>query len=461
MSSSSPQVVQSVATELPVIAPSPAEAHPVVVPAPPEAPRSRKKWWIAAAVLIVVAAAWGVTRSLRARSATNTAQAVRTSTVTRGEFIRTLRVTGTTEATQSYVVAAPTLTGGNLGSLIITHMAKAGAHVRKGDLLVEFDRQNQIKNALDKEAEYTDLVEQIKKKRAEQAILQSKDESELHQAEDAMKSAELETRRNEVVSKIDAEKNVANLEEARARFKQLQETFQLKRAASAAEIKVLEIQRDRSRGAMEHSKNNAAKMAIVAPLDGVVVLNSIWKGNQMGEIQEGDEVRPGVPFMQVMNPESMQVRARINQADVPWLDIGLPVKIHLDAYPGLLLNGKLDRLSAIGVTSGMSAKVRNFTGLFEIQGSDPRLMPDLSAGIDIVLERVGDSLIVSRDALYMDAGGAYVWVKRGQSFEREAVKLGPIADDEAVVTSGLNAGDVVLRNPKASPASASQALQGK
>jgi multidrug efflux pump subunit AcrA (membrane-fusion protein) len=228
----------------------------------------------------------------------------------------------------------------------------------------------------------------------------------------------------------------------------LRETFQLKRQAGTAAIKVLEIQRDRAKGAMEHSRNNADKMSIRAPLDGNVVLNSIWKGNQMGEIQEGDEVRPGVPFMQVINPESMQVRARINQSDVPWLDTGLPVRIHLDAYPGLLLNGKLQRLAAIGITSGLSTKVRTFTGLFEIQGSDPRLMPDLSAGIDIVLERVGDSIIVTRDALYMDAGGAYVWVKRGQSFEREAVKLGPIADDEAVVTSGLNAGDVVLRNPQ-------------
>lgn len=450
MSFSRPQIVQSVVAEIPVSASPPLPSHPVAVPETPEPPKSKKKWWVATAVVVVMAAAWGVTHSLRARSTSNTSQTVRTATVTRGEFVRSLRVTGTTEATQSYIVAAPTMTGGGLGSLIITHMAKAGARVKKGDLLVEFDRQNQIKNALDKEAEYNDLVEQIKKKGAEQAILRAKDESELHQADDAAKSAELETRRNEVVSKIDAEKNLTNLEEGKARLKQLQETFQLKRQASAAEIKVLEIQRDRARGAMEHSKSNADKMAIKAPLDGVVVLNSIWKGNQMGEIQEGDEVRPGVPFMQVMSPESMQVRARINQADVPWLDIGLPVKIHLDAYPGLLLNGKLQRLAAIGLTSGMSNKVRTFTGLFEIQGSDPRLMPDLSASIDIVLERVGDSLIVPRDALYTDAGSAYAWVRHGQSFEREAVKLGPIADDEAVVTSGLNAGDVVLRNPRKS-----------
>lgn len=447
VSSSSPQIVQSVATELPVSAP-PQPPPPVVMPSAPEPPKSRI-WWIAAAIAVVVLiAGFALTQSLRARKASSTSQSVRTATVIRGEFVRTLRVTGTTEATESYVVAAPTLTGQNLGSLIITHMAQAGQHVKKGDLLVEFDRQAQIKNALDKEAEYNDLVEQIRKKQADQAIARAKDESELHQAEDAAKSAELETRRNEVVSKIDAEKNLANLEEARARLQQLQETFQLKRAANLAEIKVLEIQRDRAKSAMDHSKSNAQKMEIRSPLDGAIVLNSTWKGNSMGEIQEGDEVRPGVPFMQVMNPNRMQVRARINQADVPWLDVGQTVKIHLDAYPGLELPGHLQRLAAIGLTSSMSQKVRTFTGLFEIEGADPRLMPDLSAAIDIVLERRGNSLIIPRDALYIDAGGSYVWVKRGQTFEREPVKLGPIADDDAVVTAGLSEGDVVLRNPQ-------------
>lgn len=448
MSSSSPRIVQSVATELPLSAPPPVVTPPAPIHEIPEPPRSRKTWIVAAVVLVVVLGAWALVRAVGGRANTATAQAIRTATVVRGEFVRTLRVTGTTEATESYVVAAPTLTGGGLGSLIITHMAKAGARVQKGDLLAEFDRQAQIKNAQDKQAEYEDLVEQIKKSQADQAIAQAKDESELHQADDAVKTAELETRRNEVVSKIDAEKNLTNLEEAQARLKQLQETAQLKREARAAAIRVLQIQRDRSRAAMQHSQDNAAKMSITAPLDGVVVLNSVWKGNAPGEIAEGDEVRPGVPFMQVMNPHSMQVRARINQADVPWLDIGLPVRIHLDAYPGLLLHGKLQRLAAIGVTSGLSDKVRTFTGLFEIDGSDPRLMPDLSAGIDIVLERVGDSIIVPRDALYTDAGGTYVWVKRGESFEREAVKLGPIANEEAVILSGVNAGDVVLRNPQ-------------
>src|SRR5581483_10164201 len=289
-------ILNRAAAEMPVLAPPPATAP--APPAPAERPPSRRRWWIGALILAAIAVAVTVAVTLRSRgSSTQGTESVRTAVIERRDFVRTLRITGTVEATQSYIVAAPSLTGGGFGSMVIPRLATAGSKVKKGDLLVEFDRQAQIKNALDKRAEYRDLVEQIKKKQAELAIARVKDETELKQAEDAVRAAELEVSRNEVVSRIDAEKNQANLEEARARLKQLQETFQLKRRAAQAELRVLEIQRDRARRAMVHAERNAEKMAVRAPLDGTVVLNTIWKSGQMGEVQEGDEVRAGVPFM--------------------------------------------------------------------------------------------------------------------------------------------------------------------
>ncbi len=441
-------VVRSVATELPspeTLPPQPAPG-PTLVPPPPK--RSRKKLWIIAGVaLLIVIAATAI--ALSRRSKAGPVDTIRTATVVRHEFLRTLRVNGTVEATESYIVSAPTLTGGNLNSLIITHLATSGQPVKKGDLIVEFDRQGQIKNALDKQAEYRDLEEQIKKKAAEQAIARAKDETELHQAEDAVSAAEWETRRNEVVSKIDAEKNLANLEEARAKLKQLQQTFQLKRQAARAELRVLEIQRDRAHSAMLHAESNAKRMEVRAPMDGTVVLNAIWKGGQSVEVIEGDEIRSGQPFMQVMNPQSMQVRSRVNQADVGWIRAGEPVQVRLDAYPGLVLPGRVERVAAVGLTSGMNNKVRTFTAVFTIQGSDPKLMPDLTAAVDTEIERIPNALIIPRDALMNDAGGAYVWVQRGQSFEREPVKVAAVSDTEAALESGVDAGAVVLRNASA------------
>ncbi len=446
-------LAHSVATDLrPIVTPGDAAPPPGVEPPTPSSHRSRPKLlWSMAVVALVLLAAWALT-SVRAGARSPSADTIRTATAERREFIRSLRVTGTVEATQSYIVTAPTLTGasgagGGFSTLIITHMAAAGSKVKKGDLLVEFDRQNQIKNALDREAEYRDLLEQIKKKQAEQAVARTHDETELHQAEDAAKTAELETRRNEVVSRIDAEKNLANLEEARARFKQLKETFELKRQAARAELRILEIQRDRAAAAMRHAQVNADKMEVRAPLEGTVVLNAIWKGGQSAEVQEGDEIRSGQPFMQIMNPQSMLVRSRVNQADVPLIHVSQAVAVRLDAYPGLVLPGRVERVSSIGLTSGMSPKVRTFTVLFSILGADAKLMPDLTASVDVELLKIPNSILIPRDALLTDAGGSYVWVKRGSTFEREPVKVAAIGETDAAIESGLDAGAVVLRTP--------------
>ena len=53
----------------------------------------------------------------------------------------------------------------------------------------------------------------------------------------------------------------------------------------------------------------------------------------MVEIQEGEEARPGMPIMQVVDPSAMLVRVKVNQADLHQLRAGQPAQISLDAYP--------------------------------------------------------------------------------------------------------------------------------
>lgn len=370
---------------------------------------------------------------------------LRTATVERRDFIRTLRLQGTVEAVQSYTVSAPQLAVEEFSALVITKLAPAGTTVRQGELLVEFDRQKQIKAFLDKQAEYRDLEEQIKKKRAAEAAARARDETELAQAENAVETSSLEIRKNEVISRIDAEKNQENLEEAKARLKQLRGTFDLKRRAAAAEIRVLEIQRDRARSAMLHAKQNAEQMTIHAPLDGLVVLNTIWRGGRMAQVQEGDQLEAGQPFLQLVNPAAMQVRARVNQADAPYLRGRQPVQVRLDAYPEMVFPGKLEQIAAIGVASGLSDRVRTFPAIFSIQGSDPKLLPDLSAAVDVELERRPDCLVAPRDAVVVEDGRGYVRVKNGSGFEKRLVRTGAMSDVEVVIESGVEAGAVVLR----------------
>ena len=112
-----------------------------------------------------------------------------------------------------------------------------------------------------------------------------------------------------MLPKIQAEKNTQALEEAQAKVRQLKTTYDLKRAAADADLRILQIRRDRAENAMRQAESNADRMAIKSPIGGMAVLRSIWKSNNMAEVQEGEEVRSGMPIVDVVNP-ALDARAR-------------------------------------------------------------------------------------------------------------------------------------------------------
>lgn len=352
-------------------------------PTTEEEKRLRWRWIVVAAVAIVVAVA--ILLSLRSKPPTDTSLS-HSLLENPGQV---LRLKGTTEAVQARAILAPRLSGQSIGTLTIIHLATAGTKVTQGDLLVEFDRQAQMRDIVDKQAEYEKLVDQVAGEQAKANAARAKDETELKTAEDNLRKAELEVQKAEIVSRIDAEKNQENLDEANATYDQLRETFDLKRKAAQAAIRILEIQRDRTEQTMLHAKANSDEMQVHSPIDGVVVLNTIWKQGTMGEVQEGDQVRPGVPFMQVVNPATMQVRVLANQQDFPSLQVGQTAKVRLDAYPEMVLAGKLDQIAPIGEGGDFSSKLRTFVVIVAIQGNDPKLMPDLSAAVDVDTSKQG------------------------------------------------------------------------
>lgn len=294
-----------------------------------------------------------------------------------------VRLTGKTQAVLARAILAPVLSGQQVGTLTIIKLIRSGSRVKKGDLLVEFDRQAQLRDFIDKKAQSDDQNGKVLQAQAAEAAAKAKDETDIEQAETALSKAELEMQKIELLSRIDAEKAREDLDEAKATLAQLKDTFDLKRKAAQASIRVLEIQRDRTRETMLHAQTNAALMEIHSPIDGIVVLNTIWKQGTMDEVQEGDQIRPGVPFMQVVDPSAMQVHVMVNQEDLMALRVGQPARIHLDAYPDLVLKGKLESIDPMGRPGDFSAKVRNYSSTFSIQGADPRLMPDLSAAVDV------------------------------------------------------------------------------
>jgi hypothetical protein len=126
---------------------------------------------------------------------------------------------------------------------------------------------------------------------------------------------------------------------------------------------------------------------------------------------------------------------------------GQSVRIGLDAYPQLAFTGVVDQISPIGSQSTLNPKVRTFVILVLVHGANPNLMPDLTASLDVELQRIPRALTVPREAVVHDGNQDIVEVQRGGRLERQAVTVGPANATDVVVTSGLQEGVTIARNP--------------
>jgi hypothetical protein len=167
-------------------------------------------------------------------------------------------------------------------------------------------------------------------------------------------------------------------------------------------------------------------------------------------------VRPGVPFLQVVDPSQMEVRVELNQVDLLKVRPGQQAQMHLDAYPGMTLPATLEEISPLGHQGQFTESVRSFNARFSVQGTDPRLLPDLSAALDVDLGSQKKVLVVPWQSIRMENDHAYVWLKSTVGFDKRSVQVGLRNDIEAVVNSGLSEGDIIRRAAVESPEGAAR-----
>jgi macrolide-specific efflux system membrane fusion protein len=87
-----------------------------------------------------------------------------------------------------------------------------------------------------------------------------------------------------------------------------------------------------------------------------------------------------------------------------------------------------------------------FSARFSVQGTDPKLLPDLSAALDLDLGSQESALVVPCQSVQFDLENhPFVWVENSGSFEKRSVKIGARNDTEMVILSGLQEGDIIRR----------------
>lgn len=293
---------------------------------------------------------------------------------------RPIRWTGTLEAVRTTRVFVPQVTGPTF-RMTLTRLVPNGATVRRDEIIAEFDPIEQIDQARESMARFDDLANQVRQRQADNAANVEKRRSEREQAEADLAKARLEESKAPVLGDILAKQNALRVTKAAARVESLRLTHPQEERADQAALRILELQRDRQRAAHERALANIEKLRVRAPLGGIVAHSTFYNNGSMVRPQEGDQMTRNNTLLNIFDPAEMLVRANVAEPDGALLHAGLDVTVYVDAYPDMALPARFVNASPVAASSGVGRGVKTFTAVFRLGGTDPRLMPDLSAAV--------------------------------------------------------------------------------
>lgn len=239
------------------------------------------------------------------------------------------------------------------------------------------------------------------------------------------------------VAEAEANLNAAehNVDTAKNTLAEAQASLDLKKAGTRPEA----VSAQRAVVSAEVAKlsqlqNERDKHRIVAPVDGVVTLIAVEKGETL---QAGTQAA-------IMNAKGpLEIVSNVSEIDIARVQIGDPVDVTLDAFSSS--EHWTGKVIAIQPAEKVVDSVIFYETRIRLDEEDTRLRSGMTANLDIIAERRDDVLRVPVRALHEDGDRTYVNVLvNGTVTEERDVTVGLRAVDFAEITSGLQEGEEVV-----------------
>jgi membrane fusion protein (multidrug efflux system) len=243
---------------------------------------------------------------------------------------------------------------------------------------------------------------------------------------------------------VAAGQTLVRLDSARSQLQAAQTAAQMRkleanyaRARQMAEQKLLSANdNDQLRYDLEEARaaNHMANLElsyanVQAPISGVIASRSIKNGNF---------VQINTPIFRIVDTSRLEATLNVPERELATLKAGLPVHMQVDALPGKVFTGTVDRVApVVDSGSGTFRVVCAFTGGGVLQ-------PGMFGRIKIDYDQRADALVVPRVALLEDDGDPAVFVVQGDKTKRVPVKLGYLDGSWAEIRNGVKEGDQVV-----------------
>jgi multidrug efflux pump subunit AcrA (membrane-fusion protein) len=408
----------------------------------------RHRAFTAVIVFLILATAIGAVVAVNRFHLNSKNDEVPLAMVKRGSLDLEVHATGELRASHELLLSAPAIGG---ASLQITELARTGGMVKKGDLVLVFDPSEQHYKLEQNHSEYLQAEQEITKAKADAVVLAAEDKVSQLKARYNVRRAELDVQKNELESKIDADKNLLALDQAKRVLTELEKDAESHKAAGQAAIYLAQEKSNKAKLAMDQAQQNLEKMKVIAPMDGLISIQKneqasggvYFTGMSLPDYRPGDQVNPGTAIANVIDPMSLDLTSKVSEQDHGNIHQGEPVEVTFDALPGRVFHGVVKSLGGMSTHQMFSASSSGgFEVAIQLTESDPHLRSGFTAQILFKGGSQSNVLTLPRQAIFLKDGKRIVYVKSGNGYDQREVKIKSQSESRAAV-EGVDVGSMV------------------
>ena len=345
------------------------------------------------------------------------AKPVKAEAVRQESVRRSLDVVGTLAAEDQVTVSS------EVDGVVRRVLANLGDRVKSGQPLVELDREKLQYNLDQQRAAHARSLTKFggadadKLPRVEDTPNVRRAAAELAQAQQGFQRAS-ELHKRQLISQ-------QALDDADT-------TLRLKRAAvdtALQEARNLRADIDASGATLKLAERQLRDASIRAPFDGYV---------QQRMVSIGELVKAQMPVMTIVRVDPLKLLAEIPERMAPWIKVGQPLALAVDAYPDKRFTATVSRISP-----AVNTQTRTFSFEALAPNSEALLKPGTFARVRIETSLVEQVMTIPYAAMHTATASTGRSPSRAIGWKRASRDRGPRIGDRMEILDGLNKADRV------------------
>ena len=215
---------------------------------------------------------------------------------------------------------------------------------------------------------------------------------------------------------------------------------------AVAQLALERAQVKQAEASLNSAQTELSYTEIKSPVNGIVISKAVEVGQTVAASFSTPEL-----FSVAEDLTKMQIEASVVEADIAKVKEGQTVRFSVDSYADEYFFGKVVQVRNEAITT---SNVVSYTVVIEIDNSDMKLKPGMTANVEIITADVKNVLLAPNQALrfYMDDGDNAkryqdrgIWIIRNGKPQRISIQIG-VSDDAStqIITDELKDGDVVI-----------------